>query len=72
MSPMTPVQLTLSLQDVEVILQTMLKAAVPGEFWMNTFFNVKKQRDDFIAMLNSAPAAAPAPPAAPPADPPEA
>jgi hypothetical protein len=52
------IPLILSQSDIDTILQLMLEAPVPGKLWLNTFFNLRKQRDDYLAKAIEPPAAA--------------
>ena len=49
MNQTTPVPVTLTLHDIEVLLAICLKqTALPGEAWMNTFASLRQQRDAFV------------------------
>ena len=52
------IPLSLSLNDIDTILQLMLEAPVPGKVWMNTFFALKQQRDDHLVKTTERDAAA--------------
>lgn len=64
MNPATNVPLTLTLNDIEVLLALALKqTAIPGEVWLNTYFSLRNQRDAFVkdAAVNAIPKPPPAP-----------
>ena len=42
---MNSIDLKLSLTDINIILEVMLEAPVPGKVYLNAWFNLKNQRD---------------------------
>ena len=46
---MNTIDLKMSLNDVNTILEVLLEAPVPGKAWLNAWFNLKNQRDAALA-----------------------
>jgi hypothetical protein len=53
---MNPIDLKLSLTDVNTVLEVLLEAPVPGKVWLNAWFSLKTQRDAALTPPATAPA----------------
>lgn len=62
-TPATKFPLQITMADAELLMTLMVKQTVaPGEAWMNLFFLIRQQRDQFIAANQPAAEQPPTPP----------